>query len=96
MNKKALFITLGFVGAIILVIALFVVFFFANTKKLVCKSTQGNITLRYTKKEIVGYTAKNMTYDLDEQQQYSREIGVDAYLKEFTEWFENNTDGTCK
>ena len=96
MNKKALFITLGFAAAIILIIVLVVVLFISNTKKLVCKSTQGNITLRYTDKEVVGYTAKNMTYDLDEQQEYSREIGIDAYLDEFKEWFENNTDGTCE
>ena len=23
-------------------------------------------------------------------------IGVDAYLDEFEEWFEDRTDGTCK
>ena len=96
MNKKAFFITIGFVAFIIVAIAGIVILIIANTKELKCKSSQGNITLRYSKNDIIGYTAKNMTYDLDEQKEYAKKIGIDAYLEEFKEWFANNTDGTCK
>ena len=96
MNKKALFITLGVVGAIVIAVVLLFVLVFANTKKYICKSSQGNITLRYNNKEVVGYSSKGISYDLDGQQAYSKLIGIDAYLKEFKTWFESNTDGTCK
>ena len=89
--KKALII----IGGIVLVIVIAFIVVFSNSKKLVCKSKEGNITLMYNSKGITGYTASNMTYDLDGQQEVAKQIGVDAYLEEFTEWFSNNTTGTC-
>ena len=68
----------------------------ANSNKLVCKSDQGNITIMYNDKEIVGYTATGMSYDLDEQKAYAKRIGVDAYINEFSTWFSTNTTGTCE
>ncbi len=49
----------------------------------------------YTDKTITGYTASGMGYNLEEKKQYAEQIGVDAYLEEFTTWFEENTTGTC-
>ncbi len=83
------------VGLFLLMIVLFLSVSLTS-KKLVCKSSVGNITIMYTNKNITGYTAKGLSYDLDTQQEYAKRIGVDAYLKEFTTWFETNTDGTCK
>lgn len=93
--KKTLMIIGGIVvGAIIL----FVVIFFiisGTSKKLVCKSDEGNITIMYNDKTLKGYTAKNMSYKFDEQKEYAEQIGVDAYLEEFSLWFSNNTTGSC-
>ena len=50
----------------------------------------------YNDKEIVGYTATGMSYDLDEQKAYAKRIGVDAYINEFSTWFSTNTTGTCE
>lgn len=50
----------------------------------------------YNDKEIVGYTAKNITYDMEQQKKYAEEVGIDSYMDEFTAWFESNTSGTCK
>ena len=49
----------------------------------------------YNDKEIVGYSASNITYDLDQQQDYAKEVGIDSYMDEFSTWFESNTSGTC-
>lgn len=84
----------GIVGLIVLFIVIFSIVF-ANSKELVCKSKEGNITIMYDDKTITGYTAAGLTYDLDGQKKYAEQIGVDAYMKEFTIWFENNTSGTC-
>ena len=94
MNKKTIFIIIG--AVVLVAIVACILFFFMGTKKLTCKSSQGNITLRYSKDNIVGYTAKNINYDLDGQQKIAEKIGVDAYLEQFKQWFANNTDGTCK
>ncbi len=91
--------TLMIIGGIVVgLVVLGLVIFFAvsaTSKKMKCKSKEGNITLMYNKKKITGYTAKNITYDLDGQNEIVKEIGIDDYLDQFATWFENNTSGTC-
>ena len=93
--KKVLMI----IGGIVVGIVAFGIVLFAivslTSKKMVCKSKEGNITIMYNKKTLTGYTAKNISYDLSGQKQYAEKIGVDAYLTEFNTWFENNTSGSC-
>lgn len=94
--KKVLMIVGGIVIGFVI---LFVVIFFAisaSSKKLVCKSNEGNITIMYNKKEITGYTANGISYDLDGQKEYAKTIGINEYIEEFSEWFSNNTTGSCK
>ena len=93
--KKILMIIGGiFLGVIVLVIVIFL-FVSVTSKKLVCKSDQGDITIMYNSKTITGYTTKGMSYDLDNQKKYAERIGIDAYLDEFSNWFRTNTTGTC-
>ena len=93
--KKILMIIGGiFLGVIVLVIVIFL-FVSVTSKKLVCKSDQGDITIMYNSKTITGYTTKGMSYDLDHQKKYAERIGIDAYLDEFSNWFRTNTTGTC-
>ena len=83
-------------GSIIAVIVILIVVLSFSSKKLVCKSAEGNITLMYSDKAIVGYTTNNLTYDMDGQNEYAKEIGMKAYLDEFSTWFSINTTGTCE
>ena len=93
--KKVLMIIGGLVvGIIILFIAIFVITS-ANSKKMECKSKEGNITILYNEKTITGYTASGISYDFDGQQEYADQVGIEAYLDEFATWFSNNTTGTC-
>ncbi|MBR3161435.1 MAG: hypothetical protein IKF19_01735 [Bacilli bacterium] len=70
---------------------------FGSTKKYVCKSSMGNITIIYNKKTILGYaTTGGISYDLDGQKKIAEQIGVDYYLDEFNDWFVLTTSGTCK
>lgn len=104
-NKKKsnptviIFIILGvFVGLIVLLlIGIFGIIGIISdsSNKFVCTSKKGNITLMYNDEEILGYTASGITYDLDQQKEYSKQVGVEAYLEEFNDWFEKNTSGTC-
>lgn len=65
--KKILMIIGGFVvGIIILGIIVFSVIS-ATSKKMVCKSDKGNITIMYNNKTITGYTANGISYDYDGQ-----------------------------
>ena len=66
-----------------------------DTNKFVCESKEGNITLMYDENGIIGYTATNIEYELEEQQEIAKEIGIDAYLEEFNDWFESHSTGTC-
>jgi len=92
--------TLMIIGGIVVgVVFLFLIVFgiiSATSNKLVCKSDEGNITIMYNKENITGYTAKNITYDLEGQKEIAKKIGIKEYLNEFTKWFETNTTGTCK
>ena len=98
-KKSPLMIVLIIIGVLVGLFVLFLIgvyLFVVNTAdQMVCTSTTGNITIMYNDEMIVGYTANGFTYDVDGQRDYADKIGIDAYLKEFSEWFSNNTDGTC-
>lgn len=82
----------------VVIIVLFVIIFFGvlgSSNKLVCTSEEGNITIMYNDSEITGYTAVGVKYDLDGQKEYAKQIGVDAYIAEFENWFVTNTSGSC-
>lgn len=63
--------------------------------KMVCKSSTGSITLTFTVEELLEYDSNKIDYDFKEQKKYAEEIGIDAYLDEYSNWFSNNTDGEC-
>lgn len=93
--KKILMILGGiFLGFIALFVIIFMVASLISDK-LVCKSSEGDITIMYTEKTITGYTANGITYDLDGQKKVFDEIGMDDYIKDFSNWFSSNTSGTC-
>lgn len=93
--KKVLIIIGAIVaGLVALGVAIFVIVSLTSSK-MKCTSSVGNITLMYNDNEITGYIVTNMSYDLDTQKEYSKLIGVESYLDEFEDWFEDNTDGTC-
>ena len=81
-------------GLVILGIIVFIIVSLTSDK-MVCKSDEGDITIMYTNKGITGYTANGISYDLDGQQDYAEQVGIDAYLDEFATWFSNNTTGSC-
>lgn len=93
--KKVLMVIGGIVVAIIVLAIIIIAITSLSSKKLVCKSNEGNITLMYNDKTITGYAANGIKYDLDGQKAYAERIGVDAYLEEFSTWFKNNTTGSC-
>lgn len=94
--KRALMIIGGiFVGVVVLVIVTFAITS-ATSKKLICKSNEGNITIMYNDKAITGYIANGISYDMDGQKKYAKKVGINAYISEFSTWFSTNTTGTCK
>jgi len=77
-------------------LALLAVFFTGcSGSKLVCESDEGSITLYYNDSGITAYTASNIDYDMDGQNEILDEIGVERYLAEFSNWFTTNTTGSC-
>ena len=71
--------------AIIVIFAIVFSFVSISGNKLVCESTEGNITISYNEEEVTGYFSTGaITYDLDEQQKVSRQIGTDRYVRDFT------------
>ena len=93
--KKILMIIGGIVvGLVVLVVIIFFIVS-ATSEKLVCKSNEGNITIMYNDKTLTGYTATGLTYDLEAQKAYAEQIGVEAYLDEFSTLFSTKTTGSC-
>ena len=94
--KKILTIIGGIVvGLIVLGILLFVIISITS-KKLVCKSSEGNITIMYDNKTITGYTAVGLSYDMNSQREIAEEVGIKEYIEDFIEFFNENTTGSCK
>lgn len=98
-NKKILFIILGIVGCVIVGFIILIIKLISgissNSDKLICNSSVGKITIMYNESGIIGYTAIGYSYDLDGQQKYAKEVGMDAYITEFNNWFVSNTSGSC-
>lgn len=94
--KKVLMVIGGIVVAIVVIVIIIFVFVYSTSEKLVCKSEEGNITIMYNDKTITGYTANGISYDLDGQKEYAEQIGIDAYIEEFSRYFSNNTTGNCE
>lgn len=93
--KKVLMI----IGGIVLAIAVLGGIIFAvislTSSKMKCTSSNGNITIMYNDERITGYSASGMSFDLDAQNIYAKQMGIEAYLDEFEDWFVDNTGGTC-
>lgn len=49
----------------------------------------------YNDEKITGYTASGMAYDMDAQNEVVERLGIEKYLNEFSDWFDEHTDGTC-
>ena len=95
MKKFLIFLgTITLIAIIVFVVLFFVVW--STSEKLVCKSDEGNITIMYNDKTITGYTAHNITYDMDGQKKVAERIGIEEYIEQFKVWFESNTTGTCE
>ena len=92
---KILAIIGGVVVGIVILAIVIISIVSVSSEKLVCKSDKGNITIMYNEKGITGYIATGMSYDLDKQKEVANEIGMDAYITEFDNWFKNNTSGYC-
>lgn len=93
--KKVLTVIGGlFLGVVILIVIIFLITS-STSKKLVCKSNEGNITIMYNDKTITGYTANGITYDMDAQKKIAEEIGTESYISQFEVWFKTNTTGSC-
>jgi len=56
----------GIVVGIFALIAIIFTVVSLTSSKLVCESLEGNITLMYNSKNITGYTAVGISYELDE------------------------------
>ena len=93
--KKALIIIGCILAGIVLLAIIIFLIVSATSKKFECTSSQGSITLMYSDTTINGYYSNGLSYDLDTQQAYAEQVGVENYLSEFNDWFEANTDGTC-
>lgn len=94
--KNILMIIGGIVVFLIILVVIIVLVVSLTSKKMVCKSSEGNITLSYNSKTIVGYVATGgVSYNLSGQKAYAEKVGIDIYLDEFATWFKENTSGTC-
>lgn len=93
--KKVLTVIGGLFLVLVIVVAIILIVTSLTSKKLVCKSNEGNITIMYNDKTITGYTAKGITYDMDVQKQIAEQIGIESYITQFESWFKTNTTGSC-
>lgn len=94
--KKALMIIGGVVLGLVIIGGAIFLFVTSTSKKLVCKSKEGNVTILYNSKEITGYTTTgNISFDMDNQNAYVEKNGIEEYLTQYSASFANNTTGTC-
>jgi hypothetical protein len=96
MNKKKNYLRIVlFVVFSLLIVGSIVFYILTRPKKLSCDAPEGNITLTYNSKNLLGYKSRNLPFDLDAAKEYVSDVGVDEYLKEFKLWFIENSSGSC-
>lgn len=94
--KKVLMVIGSIALGVLLLIGIIFVIVSATSQKLECESTTGkNITIMYNDEKITGYTAFGMTYDMDTQNEYAKQVGMENYLVEFSGWFKEHVGGVC-
>lgn len=89
-------IILTIIGGFILLAIVIILITSLTSKKLVCESSKGSITLMYKNQKLTGYKGNGISFDIEGQQKIVDRIGMDSYLKQFDVWFKNTTGGTCK
>ena len=98
-KKKIPVKLLAIIGMIIIGIIILIVILVSkmspNSNKLICEAKEGNITIMYDENGIIGYKSRGILYNLEAQQKYAKEIGIDSYLKVFSKWYEEHTSGEC-
>ena len=97
-NKNGIFRGLLFGFGMIFIISIGVYICTSITsKKLVCKSSEAEITLKYSNNQLIGFTANNVKLDINQVKETIKEIGMEEYLKQFELWFKSNTtNGICE
>lgn len=93
--KKFLLILFSIVLIIGLIVGGIFLYVYMSSDKFVCKSDEGSITLMYKDETLKGYTANGINYDMDVAKNSIKIVGMKEYLRQFKEWFESNTTGTC-
>ena len=96
MKKEFMSVILILTIVAALVFIVYLVFISVNSEKLVCKSSNGSITIMYDDEKIIGYTVKNINFDEEEAKEYIKKVGIKKYLEEFKLTFEYYYNGTCK
>ena len=94
-KTNPLIFVLAGIGLVVLLAIVMLIIVAKSSKDFVCTSDQGSITLYYNKNAVIGYSAQGFTYDLDGQQELSKQKGIDQYLDEFNQWFVSTTNGKC-
>ena len=93
--KKILMIIGGVVVVLLVCAGGFIYYQFQTSDQFVCESESGTITLLYDEDSINGYMANGISYDLEAQKAYAKQVGIEVYLKEFNEFFQANMNGNC-
>ncbi len=95
--KKTLIIIGGIFSALLVVLFTSIVLASSlSSKTVVCKSSEGSITIMYNDEAIIDYLAKGLSYDFDKEKLSADKMGIDKYIKKFTKNFEDKYSGSCK
>ena len=88
-----------FIGFILLALnislVITIIVLYNSQDKLVCKSDNNKIILYYEDNKITDYSSKKIEFNLEGQNGYVKQIGIDKYLEEYTIWFKTNHNGKC-
>lgn len=97
-GKNIIIIALIIIGITISVLG--VSFLFTNKPKqqydkMICRSDYGNITVVYENNKIIEYQTEDLKDDDILPKEYVEKVGIDEFLKSFSDWFYLKKKGTC-
>ena len=67
-----------------------------TTGRLECTFAAGYLNINYNENEILGYSSKGMTFNLDSARSEANKVGINAYIRSEADEIESSYLGKCK
>ncbi len=90
---------LAIIGGVLVAIIAMIFIAFAiirtSSNRIECKSEEKSLTVYFNNETIIGYSAKNVNFNIDTAKNTVNLSGIDDYVSTLQTWYETYVGGKC-